>query len=315
MVRPTLTADHLHLGANDTVLTVTLPGFSGAGAYDILSPEVLDISVPAAALVGGEEADPPLNATPSLLLLPGPTPITLTGGVMPYGLEEMDVRGPSGFTITLQLEQSKDEWVYPINSTQLRQLFARSVRSLQYEPAGWNQIVSAALADAANWITSPTSSFLTVRVPQLAGYSIRAPETIQVTVPSALLVSARARVSTPASFVVLAAAASVVTLDSSVMSQADALSAPTMEAAALRAAAGVVLQLQLQGDTFVPAVGFEESATLALLHSIRPNSSALNASAPNASALFEPYGWDAVVLPALLPEMLYRCGHTTHPIS
>ena len=322
VVRPTLALEHLTLRANATELVVSLPGFAGANRYSIRTPEVLTVSLPAAALTSGRAA---VVASPPLRILAEPSPIDLTGSPMPAGLDEAAIRDTATLSLTLRLDDA-DGWVAGVAADQaLRNALAGGVRSAQEEPNGWNAVVLPALA-AASWIVTPGSADLTIQLPRLPAYQILAPETVEVAVHSSLLLSGRGRLASPSRFVVHPEAG-VPSLASSLLPEphrrhysnatsevqvdlgeqgsgaisptppnspdttfnASMLREPRMDGGGLYHA----LVLQLDGDIFLPQLGAEGELSALLLRSLTSDQN-------------EPGGWNAVLSPALTHAHLDR---------
>ena len=322
VVRPTLALEHLTLRANATELVVSLPGFAGANRYSIRTPEVLTVSLPAAALTSGRAA---VVASPPLRILAEPSPIDLTGSPMPAGLDEAAIRDTATLSLTLRLDDA-DGWVAGVDADQaLRYALAGGVRSAQDEPNGWNAVVLPALA-AASWIVTPGSADLTIQLPRLPAYNILAPETVEVAVHSSLLLSGRGRLASPSRFIVhpeagVPSLASSLLLEphrrhySNATSQVQAdlgeqgsgaiistspdspdttfnasmLREPRMDGGGLYH----VLVLQLDGDVFLPQLGAEGELSVLLLRSLTSDQN-------------EPGGWNAVLSPNLTHAHLDR---------
>jgi len=221
IVRATLSAATLAVSDDRTELLATLPPYGGANTYDVRAPEVLTVALPSSSLASRRGAT--VVASPPLRLHADPTPIRLSGEVMPTGLDEAKLRldttpeqcdDPASTTpdarclslLSIQLDPG-DGWSWPNlydvlgdSYAPLREAFARGVRSAQSEPAGWNAVVQPALADASNWFVG--TDYVAIRTPRLSSYAILAPETVEVAVPAALLLSGRGRHADPARFVV-----------------------------------------------------------------------------------------------------------------
>ena len=322
VVRPTLALEHFTLRANATELVVSLPGFAGANRYSIRTPEVLTVSIPAAALASGRAA---VIASPPLRILAEPSPIDLTGSPMPAGLDEAAIRDTATLSLTLRLDDA-DGWVAGVAADQsLRSALAGGVRSAQDEPNGWNAVVLPALA-AASWIVTPGSADLTIQLPRLPAYNILAPETVEVAVHSSLLLSGRGRLASPSRFIVhpeagVPSLASSLLLEphtrhysnttsqmqAGISEQGSGAISPTppdspetiFNASMLREprmdGGGLyhVLVLQLDGDVFLPQLGAEGELSALLLRSLSSDQN-------------EPGGWNAVLSPALTHAHLDR---------
>ena len=329
VVRPALALEHLALRANATELVVTLPGFAGAHRYSIRTPEVLTVTLPAAALTSGRAA---VVASPPLRIMAEPSPIELTGSPMPAGLDEADIRDTAALSLTLRLEDAEG-WVAGVAAGEptLREALARGVRSAQDEPNGWNAVVLPALA-SASWLVSPGSADLTILLPRLPAYSILAPETVEVAVHASLLLSGRGRLASPSRFVVHPEAGrpslacsllrephtrhyrNATSEGQAGQGQAELaeqgsgailgptppdLAETTFNASMLREprtdGGGLyhALVLQLDGDVFLPQLGKEGELSALLLRSLTSDQN-------------EPGGWNAVLSPNLTHALLDR---------
>ena len=122
----------------------------------------------------------------------------LTGTIIAGGVSESEiVTGGETLIVTL----TNDTWAAagtgPIGSTADSQAFIDGITSAQAEAGGWNAKVRDVLVPATALVRT-SNTVATLTVPATADYVITADETIEQTIPAALLVtSASPIVATP----------------------------------------------------------------------------------------------------------------------
>lgn len=160
---------------SDTQVTVDL---SGQVTYDITAQEIITVTVPASALVGGV----PLTATPTFTVDTVAFTAAITGTATAAMTEADVVAGLKTILITL----TGGIWVASggVFNGQ-RQAIIDGLTSAQSEATGWNNEVRANLLTGDVVRTSDT--LVTIILSAQATYDITAQETIEVTVPATAL--------------------------------------------------------------------------------------------------------------------------------
>ena len=171
-----------------------------------------------------------------------------------------------------------------------RTLIANSLRAVETQPSGWNELIAWGTVPADAPTVRLDSNFsLTIEWPTgaFAGYAPRAPETVLLGLPAEAV-----RSHTP-----LALGQLVITVDPGSVTMTGGLTVKAHEED-LRSVHAHVLDMTLVGDTWLPGVGLDGAESSALLSGL-------------ASTQSETGGWRAVVAPMLSSTDLLRLDDQT----
>ena len=216
-------------------LRVTIPP---QPSFDITSPEVATVVVPAAALLSNV----------SLLISP-PFAVRAVSGAAtlypPFMRGEAALQQYASYVVRIDLSGTDDAWAVEVGqegaaSTALLQGFVgRST-----EPSGWNVAVRPSLRAAQ--LRRVTDYRVELTLSGYPAYEIAEPETIYLSLPAEALRSGMPSFAGGAPFVVAAARGSAV-LSGSVVGEHDVDVIASVE--------GGLLRYTLSGDSFVPTLG------------------------------------------------------------
>ena len=233
-LRHELSWHHLtRVGARE--LRVTIPP---QPSFDITSPEVATVVVPAAAL----------HSNVSLLISPSFAVRAVSGAATlypPFMRGEAALQQYASYVVRIDLSGTDDAWAVEVGqegaaSTALLQGFvARST-----EPSGWNVAVRPSLRAAQ--LRRVTDYRVELTLSGYPAYEIAEPETIYLSLPADALRSGMPSFAGGAPFVVAAARGSAV-LSGSVVGEHDVDVIASVE--------GGLLRYTLSGDSFVPTLG------------------------------------------------------------
>jgi hypothetical protein len=185
-VRPFLTRDNLHL-ESETVLVLTVPPHNPS-YYEILAPETLTVSIPAAALRTRQA----IVGAPTVHIIADPGSLEIDFGTAGYvsedgqlSVQETTLRGFQS-TITLKLEG--DEWDEPVASNRsdwtdvLNGMFTDQPSAL----SGWRSLIITRLREQVGFrVQRASNTELNILIPETPAYGISTPETITVSLPAA----------------------------------------------------------------------------------------------------------------------------------
>jgi len=161
---------------SSTVLTITLPATSG---YNITATQTVTLTIPAAALSSGIACP----ATPGFDITTDRN-ATLAGTVVTAPASELDiVNGAKTITITLSNNTWKDDVVS--NTTKLNTLLA-GLKATGTESAAWAKVTTALKASPSS-VVRTSNTVVTITLPVITGYNIVNSQTINLTIPKALL--------------------------------------------------------------------------------------------------------------------------------
>lgn len=294
IVRPGLSYDNVQFvaGARQAV-NIRIPQFA---AYQISSPEIVSVVIPAESLLGGIT---PLRAEPAFII-EAPQAMGLFGGTLLRNVGEDDLRTTANYTLSVTL--SGDEWAAGIGepcadesgvtSPCVTTSMVSNLVATSSSTAGWNRIVRGSLPVSAVRLEAATQK-LTITFPAYPEYEIESPEIITLTLPATSTVSGNRIFVSPAFRIRAASGGASIS--------GRALGRVTEED--LRENGGIVFEIDLHNDTFTPLVGHRHVnpiATEALLSGMR-------------SAQHEPAGWNAIVSPKLARLNVMR-DSTTHTL-
>lgn len=184
VVRPTLSAGHLHVLRNTTMALY----FRGGADYDISAPETVAVEVPARTTSSGQ--DPPIVTSFRIAAEAGSA--SLSGSFL-NASRELEISGPETHELAVSLvgntfpaSVGNDKWA--------SRAVLDSLRSAQDEPSGWNAIVRQ--DRLSRYLVRQDDASLLITLPQHAAYEISSPETLFVQLPASL-VSAEANLTSP----------------------------------------------------------------------------------------------------------------------
>ena len=268
VVQPLLTPHHVSRSSAQTV-TIRVPQVR---AFSIDEPELLHVTVPAAAVLSGR----PVVATPPIRLLATNGTVMVRGSLLANPTEK--AMQDADVAPTLRLEVLSDKWargvgVAPTNASanggddssagteagkateemSFLQRYADDVASAellrgfvsaQNEPFGWNAAVQPLLTP--RHLSRPDDQTLVLTIPELArlSYQITKPETVQFTAPGTSLLSGRQVKGLP--FFVILPTAGFGTLSNSLVSNNSETDVQ---------GGGMQLTVTLTGDSWVPSIG------------------------------------------------------------
>ena len=237
---------HVELANASTVL-LTLPQ---AALYRPQFPEVLSVTLPAAALVSARD----VVAESVLVLSSGGTSARLAGTLLALPHEGKVQSTGSSITLTLTGDTFR-----PLSADVTAAVLSGIAAAQSNNPVatGWNALVAAAVALGTVTLSlEPGNRSLTVVVPALPAYDISQPETISVTIPAAATVSGVTDFACNPSVVVRPKSA---VLSGSMVGGVDE--------AAVRTSA-LELTIALAADEFSSDLGGDTASTSALLDSL-----------------------------------------------
>ena len=288
IIQPALGFDRR--GATRLSIEVTRPP-----AYEISAPETLLLALP---MRSGRKTAAAL--TLAVLASPGSAALTdVDSSYLEDDMSEADVRGQAPFELQITITGDKfrlDVGDDSFASTQL--LYA--LNSLQNSPGGWNNVVRRRLSYTNLRRIDDTTIYLTV--PQCAEYDISEPETIDVELPGAALVSAadaRLTPAFPAYALIVRAEGGSAGLDGTLLKDANV--------ATVQSPVVSSLTITLRGDEFSEDV--VRNVTL------QGSSCACESVLPEDGTAESPLGWNGVVRRGLLAENLLLVGRQTAIIS
>ncbi len=263
---------------SDTVVTITLPAFTG---YAITATETVTVTVPADNV---QYSDAALVASPTISVANAAESCALTGTITGSVGEGAVVAG----SYTLIVTVTGDQWVTTLGADNaITTAFLAGITSAQSEATGWNAVVRDNLD--YTMLTRDSATQCTLVLPAAPTYATTATETITVTVPAtALLASSSQIVATPTftvDAVACAVSGTITTTD-----QDDVV------------AGGRTIILTLSGGvTWDATVGADNAVTTALIAGLD-------------SAQSEAAGWDAIVKAGLTYTAVTRTSDTVATI-
>ena len=297
-----------HLGLETLVLdrashsvTITLPAFP---LYDTNAPETITCTVPASTVTSGNR----VFASPSFRIRTVSGGATLTGRLLQRTTEQ-DIRGAVTGSLTFELTIFDDFFTAMVGHRHIDPAatvtLLEGVRSAQSEPAGWNAVVLPALTKVNVERRTPTQ--LTVTLPRVPTYDISVPETVTVFLPPAAVSSGQRIVASP--FFVIEADVGRAAL----RVLPDPRTAAVLPTTSATAATSTALSEASMRDLYPPSIGLVLSVDSWLQTLGMPTGAAATEAllAGIVSAQHEPYGWNAVVRPALLYTDVYRHNAST----
>ena len=257
-----------------TSITLTLPPFP---AYDLLKAETISVNLPPASVQSGQEIFAGIGSAQSALQISANTGTIRLSGSLFAAANETTLRSVE--TVQIVITLTGDTWTQGVGqqdesgegaSSQL----LRGFTSLQNEPFGWNSIARRGIPQGN--VERTTDYVVTISVQQFASYQISEPETIEVVVPPIAVSSAQLVVAP--SFVILP-------IKGKASLSGRLIAAPGE--ASLGTGEGLHLLIELSDESWAAAVGVEAAASEELERGLR-------------SLQDEPYGWNAIIQPALV---------------
>ena len=289
IIQPALGFDRR--GATRLSIEVTRPP-----AYEISAPETLLLALP---MRSGRKTAAAL--TLAVLASPGSAALTdVDSSYLEDDKSEADVRGQAPFELQITITGDKfrlDVGDDSFASTQL--LYA--LNSLQNSPGGWNNVVRRRLSYTNLRRIDDTTIYLTV--PQCAEYDISEPETIDVELPGAALVSAadaRLTPAFPAYALIVRAEGGSAGLDGTLLKDANVATVQSPVVSSLT----VTLRGVEFSEDVVRNVTLQEQLVRAC-ESVPPEDGSAEA----------PLGWNGVVRRGLQADNLLLVGRQTAIIS
>ena len=239
--------------------------------------ETISVHLPSSSVASGQELFAGIGEERSALQISANTGTVRLSGSLFSAANETTLRSVQ--TVKVIITLTGDTWTQGVGqqdesgegaSSQL----LRGFTSLQNSLRGWNAIVRPGIPQANVERTNDVN--VTISINQFASYEILEPEVIEVVVPPIAVSSAQ---------VVRAPSFSIQANKGSASLSGNLVAAPSEKS--LCCEGGLHLVIELSDETFAPGIGVEAAASVDLERGIR-------------SLQDEPYGWNAIVLPALV---------------